>query len=127
MMIQTNFFLMIRRPPRSTLFPYTTLFRSWSVVVYATYWAKGRAREEVAQFDVGVTPPYGSPRYFGTRLAPVDYDTCGYLFGMSFRDNDNRYWHRTAGGELREGPFEQARSEERRVGKECRSRGSPYH
>src|SRR5258708_26806160 len=25
------FFLMIRRPPRSTLFPYTTLFRSWRV------------------------------------------------------------------------------------------------
>src|SRR5258707_12741600 len=25
------FFLMIRRPPRSTLFPYTTLFRSHSV------------------------------------------------------------------------------------------------
>src|SRR3712207_8642806 len=28
------FFLMIRRPPRSTLFPYTTLFRSWQVVVF---------------------------------------------------------------------------------------------
>src|SRR3712207_7045576 len=27
-MIMTFFFLMIRRPPRSTLFPYTTLFRS---------------------------------------------------------------------------------------------------
>src|SRR2546430_10021902 len=27
------FFLMIRRPPRSTLFPYTTLFRSHSVNV----------------------------------------------------------------------------------------------
>src|ERR1043165_7558335 len=26
-----SFFLMIRRPPRSTLFPYTTLFRSGSV------------------------------------------------------------------------------------------------
>src|SRR3712207_6981542 len=26
------FFLMIRRPPRSTLFPYTTLFRSWALV-----------------------------------------------------------------------------------------------
>src|SRR3712207_7458164 len=26
------FFLMIRRPPRSTLFPYTTLFRSLQVV-----------------------------------------------------------------------------------------------
>src|SRR3712207_6984355 len=31
------FFLMIRRPPRSTLFPYTTLFRSQAVA---------RAREE---------------------------------------------------------------------------------
>src|SRR3712207_8469827 len=26
--VATMFFLMIRRPPRSTLFPYTTLFRS---------------------------------------------------------------------------------------------------
>src|SRR2546430_3820248 len=26
------FFLMIRRPPRSTLFPYTTLFRSLTIV-----------------------------------------------------------------------------------------------
>src|SRR5438477_3135260 len=25
------FFLMLRRPPRSTLFPYTTLFRSWHI------------------------------------------------------------------------------------------------
>src|SRR5256885_11837376 len=29
----TFFFLMIRRPPRSTLFPYTTLFRSGSTTV----------------------------------------------------------------------------------------------
>src|SRR3989442_4754332 len=29
------FFLMIRRPPRSTLFPYTTLFRSLLLVVIA--------------------------------------------------------------------------------------------
>src|SRR2546425_9603111 len=27
------FFLMIRRPPRSTLFPYTTLFRSYSQAI----------------------------------------------------------------------------------------------
>src|SRR2546430_8680483 len=27
------FFLMIRRPPRSTLFPYTTLFRSYVIAV----------------------------------------------------------------------------------------------
>src|SRR5258708_21817939 len=32
------FFLMIRRPPRSTLFPYTTLFRSvWNMFVSYTY------------------------------------------------------------------------------------------
>src|SRR5256885_4396046 len=33
------FFLMIRRPPRSTLFPYTTLFRSpaWSVTNLAQF------------------------------------------------------------------------------------------
>src|SRR6476661_10490139 len=31
------FFLMIRRPPRSTLFPYTTLFRSiWTPLIPAT-------------------------------------------------------------------------------------------
>src|SRR3712207_8462295 len=30
-----DFFLMIRRPPRSTLFPYTTLFRSSSPEVEA--------------------------------------------------------------------------------------------
>src|SRR5256885_11037593 len=28
------FFLMIRRPPRSTLFPYTTLFRSWNAIYF---------------------------------------------------------------------------------------------
>src|SRR3712207_7626319 len=31
------FFLMIRRPPRSTLFPYTTLFRSTVVVAAPGY------------------------------------------------------------------------------------------
>src|SRR3989442_15999019 len=33
------FFLMIRRPPRSTLFPYTTLFRSPGHTV-SLYWAQ---------------------------------------------------------------------------------------
>src|SRR2546430_6160191 len=31
------FFLMIRRPPRSTLFPYTTLFRSLLADVFPAY------------------------------------------------------------------------------------------
>src|SRR2546422_6927409 len=37
--LKTFFFLMIRRPPRSTLFPYTTLFRSLHLVVRG---ARGR-------------------------------------------------------------------------------------
>src|SRR3989442_6344547 len=44
------FFLMIRRPPRSTLFPYTTLFRS-------TFWLP---------LDVGATA-----RRLNTRSAPT--------------------------------------------------------
>src|SRR2546426_1658549 len=36
------FFLMIRRPPRSTLFPYTTLFRS-DIVPVATFLLHGGA------------------------------------------------------------------------------------
>src|SRR2546423_10429161 len=36
------FFLMIRRPPRSTLFPYTTLFRSLSFCVLLQYLVERR-------------------------------------------------------------------------------------
>src|SRR2546429_5356461 len=39
------FFLMIRRPPRSTLFPYTTLFRSGRV--FLTEEVRGRAQTVV--------------------------------------------------------------------------------
>src|SRR5437899_9248081 len=37
---------MIRRPPRSTLFPYTTLFRSLKIVYHGP-----KAMEELAQYD----------------------------------------------------------------------------
>src|SRR6266446_8763356 len=44
------FFLMIRRPPRSTLFPYTTLFRSlWKAPVYA---GDGRIRAPAFEQDL---------------------------------------------------------------------------
>src|SRR2546429_1549368 len=35
---------MIRRPPRSTLFPYTTLFRSHSGILGTGYWRKLEGR-----------------------------------------------------------------------------------
>src|SRR5437870_10356878 len=38
------FFLMIRRPPRSTLFPYTTLFRSPDDLAHAAVRARDRHR-----------------------------------------------------------------------------------
>src|SRR3712207_8696288 len=41
---------MIRRPPRSTLFPYTTLFRSGVVHVLAR--ARGRPRRDQAHGEV---------------------------------------------------------------------------
>src|SRR3712207_7394796 len=53
---------MIRRPPRSTLFPYTTLFRSLVPRGFAMVWTKGadkqvaairRAREVRAVRDLG--------------------------------------------------------------------------
>src|SRR5258707_4300119 len=50
---------MIRRPPRSTLFPYTTLFRSPKVVVYDKYgwedhplYPAGEFYGEFASYDV---------------------------------------------------------------------------
>src|SRR3712207_9274660 len=42
---------MIRRPPRSTLFPYTTLFRSSGASIYS---ASETAREEFPDEDVTV-------------------------------------------------------------------------
>src|SRR5206468_11888496 len=39
------FFLMLRRPPRSTLFPYTTLFRSMRVPLrHRPWWARPERR-----------------------------------------------------------------------------------
>src|SRR2546426_7163729 len=46
---------MIRRPPRSTLFPYTTLFRSVCIVIGANDVVNPAAREEKG------SPIYGMP------------------------------------------------------------------
>src|SRR5207237_9033239 len=50
------FFLMIRRPPRSTLFPYTTLFRSWT---------DGKSTIELAEVRVNV--PIDAARFEHSR------------------------------------------------------------
>src|SRR3712207_8010769 len=48
----TFFFLMIRRPPRSTLFPYTTLFRSEPALVAVREVDRHLVVQLVAQPDV---------------------------------------------------------------------------
>src|SRR5256885_8909966 len=48
------FFLMIRRPPRSTLFPYTTLFRSCG-----TAWASDGERRP---WRIGIQDPWAEGR-----------------------------------------------------------------
>src|SRR5256885_9086801 len=51
---------MIRRPPRSTLFPYTTLFRSWALTS-ATALSRARNFPETEQaYKVLETQPLGT-------------------------------------------------------------------
>src|SRR2546422_3532951 len=51
---------MIRRPPRSTLFPYTTLFRSVLVIEPASMSARVIVRVEVQVIDApGASEPVG--------------------------------------------------------------------
>src|SRR3989449_725959 len=86
------FFLMIRRPPRSTLFPYTTLFRS--VVPGVSVQGLG-ATAELEPDGLVETTKLTMPR--GALLGALSVSATV------------------------------TRSEERRVGKEGRSRWSPYH
>src|SRR3712207_8686579 len=51
----TFFFLMIRRPPRSTLFPYTTLFRSTT----RTRWFLANTRGPVWITEIGAVNFFG--------------------------------------------------------------------
>src|SRR5258708_38333015 len=64
---------MIRRPPRSTLFPYTTLFRSVKIktmnrqelIVGGWLPGKGRRTETIGALLLGVHDPDGALRYVG--------------------------------------------------------------
>src|SRR2546430_16763865 len=110
---------MIRRPPRSTLFPYTTLFRSPACRA-AQRAIKNSQLAALARGDRNVF----SEQTFRARL-DVEPSAVG-LFGenvavASRKSSELRIFDRALSGATRR------RSEERRVGKECRSRWSPYH
>src|SRR3712207_8782009 len=65
---------MIRRPPRSTLFPYTTLFRS--VGLYLSYTAldlymKGELKAEGYRVEVEVGGMFGNPNDMALHLVTM--------------------------------------------------------
>src|SRR3712207_9177512 len=109
---------MIRRPPRSTLFPYTTLFRS---------------HDEIFQGATPVLAGVDAASTYCYLLAAErrrDADTWGvHLLDAAERGLRPDHTIADAGRGLRAGQDAAwgERSEERRVGKECRSRWSPYH
>src|SRR5256886_10345776 len=135
---------MIRRPPRSTLFPYTTLFRSPSWLPCWSDWSSyyhfnsfgyrwrllrdGR-RWRSPSFSIA------SLFFFSSRRRHTRFD-CDWSSDVCSSDlTTKRNWVLRAVDFLREVRAEIRkvtwptwdRSEERRVGKECRSRWSPYH
>src|SRR2546429_8570276 len=104
---------MIRRPPRSTLFPYTTLFRSDAQFQCALDRFDRRliVLPSPGEIITGATDGLGTWAIGGA----------GYDFAWGRQDDQ-------ASVEAIQRALELGvRSEERRVGKECRSRWSPYH
>ena len=61
-MLYVFFFLMLRRPPRSTLFPYTTLFRSFPpalVIVSFVFPLNAHKKEHFVIVSANLTPASG--------------------------------------------------------------------
>src|SRR2546426_12770718 len=103
---------MIRRPPRSTLFPYTTLFRS----PFGTTATRVRGGWSINGKKIFASLS-GAAHYYGVLCTEAKPE-------LSMRDTLYMAVPGNAPGLSIVGDW---RSEERRVGEECRSRWSPYH
>src|SRR3712207_9385002 len=125
------FFLMIRRPPRSTLFPYTTLFRSWlSANILKNAMGVGIPGTGMIGLPIAVA--------LGALIGKSEYrlEVIKDLTPEALEEGKKYIAEHTIDIKLKDNIAEKlyvevcceaARSEERRVGKECRSRWSPYH
>src|SRR5256885_275049 len=161
---------MIRRPPRSTLFPYTTLFRSvcrvaalpapndrertqWyfqryvshlpaggEIVLFDRSWYNRAGVERVMGFcsDEEYEEFFRSVPEFEKMLVRSGITLVKYWFSITDDEQHLRFLGRVHDPlkqwklspmdfESRRRWEDYTRSEERRVGKECRSRWSPYH
>src|SRR2546430_17105068 len=98
---------MIRRPPRSTLFPYTTLFRS-----------AHRIRPMAAFWHSLLLPGWGQAETGRPVTGGLFVAWEGVTAMMTLKAQQEAHYLKASGS---------TRSEERRVGKEGRSRGSPDH
>src|SRR2546426_12205932 len=133
---------MIRRPPRSTLFPYTTLFRAVRAIVLidaqidhtagllmlregerlAVYCTQ-RVREDLTRGN----PLFSILDHFcGVDWHPIAPDP-GITFSVAGAPALSFTALPLKSKPPPYSPHRNERSEERRVGKECRSRWSPYH
>src|SRR2546426_4437619 len=102
------FFLMIRPPPRSTLFPYTTLFRSrYTVAASPPLPARWRTRKPVAVVSKASersTLPRG-PRTVRRRVRSEEHTSelqspcnlvCRLLLEKKKKQDVDRYTHRSS-------------------------------
>src|SRR3712207_9533484 len=113
---------MKRRPQRSTLFPYTTLFRSQVWV------GEKRVDLTAAEFEV-LKSLAAHPGWVYSRQQIMEQLWDGEFYGeVRTADVHVRNIRRKIETDPKNPRYIlTVRSEERRVGKECRSRWSPYH
>src|SRR3989441_13095970 len=118
---------MIRRPPRSTLFPYTTLFRSARAVGIHLIVATQRPSVDVITGVIKANFPSRIAYQVASRVDSRGDLICDPRREIRLDDarDDVDRWTLRRNDEMDSNRA--SRSEERRVGKECRSRWSPYH
>src|SRR3712207_9390206 len=114
---------MIRRPPRSTLFPYTTLFRSTESKIFCGCSTRFGDEPNSNTCPTCLGLPGALP-VLNRRVVELGA-RAALALGLHINQQSifarKNYFY----PDLPKGY--QIRSEERRVGKECRSRWSPYH
>src|SRR3712207_9350161 len=115
---------MIRRPPRSTLFPYTTLFRSLDRQDLAALLAAAPVGGHLSPSLVPTLAGRGHPPHATLRRGRSPDDRGPPKRARSPGRAPSSERPGVAGAPSRTGSV--LRSEERRVGTECRSRWSTY-
>src|SRR5690242_21364598 len=94
------FFLLLRRPPRSTLFPYTTLFRSWTVFVTGDSYNGGRFSTRSGILDSRTGTLAGNLEEFTVDGKPSE--PTANFWGVTFTRDDNVFYATmSAGGQRR--------------------------